>query len=237
MGSGIPAPWFQAIQTVSNVNPEIPVNVSTTVVVAATTSKRELAGYIIAGLITLCAAIGTLPADSKDIPLPPEWRPYIISAGFFAATAERWLKVIYAWSKNLKVGNIGGLPLALFACLLLFPSCALEITEDGCLLGKYNRNNVSYAAGPCMGPNSEINRYRVQWSNDDGQKLRATYWVKDKRPVLVEYFTGTIWLQWSSKSGVVIGPLPPEVQKALEGKPEPIFAPKITETLAPEIPV
>lgn len=29
------------------------------------------------------AGLGTLPIPSAELPMPPEWRPYIMSAGFF----------------------------------------------------------------------------------------------------------------------------------------------------------
>jgi len=29
------------------------------------------------------AGLGTMPIPSADLPMPPEWRPYIMSAGFF----------------------------------------------------------------------------------------------------------------------------------------------------------
>ena len=38
----------------------------------------------------------------------------------------------------------------------------------------------------------------------------------DKRKTLVEYHAGGgLWLQWTSKSGVVIGPIPPQVETSL----------------------
>lgn len=193
------------------------------------TSKRQMFMMIVSGLCGLGAIMGTLPVDSKDIPLPPEWRPYIISIGFFGLTMERWGKFVIAYFNNIKFDNLN-LPLLAFLCICL-SSCGVTFTEDGCILGNYTKGGSSYAAGPCVGADSQIDRFRVQWSNDQKQKLRATYWTKAKKPVLIEYFTGELWLKWSSKSGVLIGPVPPEVEDALKGKPEPIPAP------TPNIPI
>lgn len=48
----------------------------------------------ITGLGGLLAALGTLPVDSANLPMPPEWRPYIISVGFFAMSIKQWLPLI-----------------------------------------------------------------------------------------------------------------------------------------------
>ena len=47
---------------------------------------------IVTGLGGLLAGIGTLPLDSAVLPFPAEWRPYVISVGFFALTARQWLQ-------------------------------------------------------------------------------------------------------------------------------------------------
>jgi hypothetical protein len=53
--------------------------------------KRQIL-QIVTGIGGLLAALGTLPVDSAALPLPPEWRPYLISVGFFALTARQWLQ-------------------------------------------------------------------------------------------------------------------------------------------------
>lgn len=196
-------------------------------------SKRELFTFSLAALGTLAAALGTLPVASADLPLPPEWRPYIISIGFFAVSLERVIKVIQGlWNRHTATL----MTLFMFAGILSLSSCGITVTEDGCLLGNYKRGSSTYFAGPCVGTDSQVDRFRVQWENEDKQKLRATYWTKEKRPVFVEYFTGALWLKWTSKSGVLIGPVPPEVGKALEGNPEPIPAPVANPLNTPVIP-
>lgn len=120
-------------------------------------------------------------------------------------------------------------------------SCGIAVTEDGCVLGKYTRGGSTYYAGPCVGPDkdgdgeADIDRFRVQWANDSGDRLRATY-TTAAGAVLLEYLADSgIWVGWSSKSGVVLGPVPPQVEKAMQGEPEPVAKPVvgvITETEA-----
>lgn len=130
--------------------------------------------------------------------------------------------------------NDGRFPLWILCLFTLFiNSCGINFTEDGCILAQYNKNGKIYQAGPCVGPdmdkdgNADVNRFRVVWSNDDKQTIRATYWTDKKKPVLIEYLTGDVWIKWTSKSGVIIGPVPAEVDKALQGNPEPIEKPVI----------
>lgn len=56
-------------------------------------NKRQWLQFI-TGLGAILAGLGTLPIDSAQLPLPPEWRPYLISIGFFAITARQWLGII-----------------------------------------------------------------------------------------------------------------------------------------------
>lgn len=71
--------------------------------------------------------------------------------------------------------------MALLAAVVLLPGCGISFTEDGCILGKYEKADHAYYAGPCVGPNtdgdgkSDLDRYRVQWGNVSGDLLRATY--------------------------------------------------------------
>lgn len=37
-------------------------------------------------LAAFAAGLGTLPIDSADLPLPPEWRPYLMGVAFIAAS-------------------------------------------------------------------------------------------------------------------------------------------------------
>jgi len=57
-----------------------------------TSERKKQILQIITGLGGLLAALGTLPVDSASLPFPAEWRPYIISVGFFALAARQWLQ-------------------------------------------------------------------------------------------------------------------------------------------------
>ena len=43
----------------------------------------HLAVNALTALSLIGAGLGTLPIPSADLPMPPAWRPYIMSAGFF----------------------------------------------------------------------------------------------------------------------------------------------------------
>lgn len=112
--------------------------------------------------------------------------------------------------------------LLLGAASCFLTSCGVSFTEDGCILGQYTRDGQTYYAGPCVGPDTDgdgvgdINRVRVQWRNEGGNLIRATYGLQNPK-VLIEYHVPPgAWLRWSSKSGVSIGPVPTEVQTAIE---------------------
>lgn len=48
----------------------------------------------VTGTGALLAALGTLPVASEQLPLPPHWRPYIVSVGFFALMSRQWLGIL-----------------------------------------------------------------------------------------------------------------------------------------------
>jgi hypothetical protein len=68
-------------------------------------SHKKQALQIITGLGGLLAGLGTLPVDSEHLPFPPEWRPYVISVGFFAMTARHWLQFVADLIDNGKADN------------------------------------------------------------------------------------------------------------------------------------
>lgn len=45
--------------------------------------KTNLFITALTALSLIGAGLGTLPIPSADLPMPPAWRPYIMSAGFF----------------------------------------------------------------------------------------------------------------------------------------------------------
>lgn len=56
------------------------------------TKKKVL--QFVTGTGAFLAAMGTLPVASEHLPFPPEWRPYIISVGFFAMAARQWIQLL-----------------------------------------------------------------------------------------------------------------------------------------------
>lgn len=107
--------------------------------------------------------------------------------------------------------------------VILLASCGgINLSSDGCILAAYQHNGSTYYAGPCLGTdldgdgNADIDRFRVEWVNDTGDKLRATY-SRAGGEVLIEYRTPAgVWVGWSSKSGVSLGAVPPEVDEVLQ---------------------
>ena len=55
-----------------------------------------------AALAAFAGGLGTLPIDSKDLPLPPEWRPYLMGVAFLAvAVRMAVIPAIDALAKDL----------------------------------------------------------------------------------------------------------------------------------------
>lgn len=166
--------------------------------------------------------------------LPDEYREKVESAADFTAPIVGaflvWAVLKYGGGLLKKAGYIK-LVVLFVGLSFLFPSCAgLDVTPDGCLLGTYTANGQTYKAGPCVGGSldedgrNQIDRFRVQWKNAEGQTLGATYWVKSKKKVEIEYqLESGLWLKLDAKSGITIGPVPPEIAAALAGKPEPVI--------------
>lgn len=122
------------------------------------------------------------------------------------------------------------LPIIFLALIVVtfLSSCALEFTEDGCVLTNYTKNGNSYSIGPCVGSDTngdgkaDINRIRAKWTNEQNNILRATYWLDSSNPVVIEYLVSGIWIQWDVKSGVSLANMPEPVQDAIEQNPQPI---------------
>jgi hypothetical protein len=54
-------------------------------------------------LAAFAAGLGTLPIDSASLPLPPEWRPYLMGTAFIAASVRVVvLPVLDAITKSLQ---------------------------------------------------------------------------------------------------------------------------------------
>jgi hypothetical protein len=135
-----------------------------------------------------------------------------IAAVVVATATWAVVKYVIPW---LKHRGIVSMLLLIVSLSVLSTSCgSLSITEDGCILGSYQREGISYKAGPCVDSNGKVDRVRVQWENKEGQQIRATIYRKSKG-TLIEYKIGEdLWIRWTAKSGVVIGPVPPEVAQS-----------------------
>lgn len=107
---------------------------------------------------------------------------------------------------------------ALLFCLLCSGCGSLAITEDGCILGSYQRDGMTYQAGACVDADGKVDRVRVQWRNGEGQEIRATIYRKSNGTLIEYRLAGSMWIRWTAKSGVQLGPLPTEVETALENE-------------------
>lgn len=105
-------------------------------------------------------------------------------------------------------------------------SLSLGITPEGCAMVTYGRGAKTYSAGPCIGPDGKIDKYRAEWRNMDGTALRADRYVKTgKSSVWYQAGDGT-WLQWDSKAGVMLGPVPSEVTPVIPVIPVAVVVPE-----------
>lgn len=105
-------------------------------------------------------------------------------------------------------------------------SFSLGITPEGCAMVTYGRGAKTYSAGPCLGPDGKIDKYRAEWRNMDGTALRADRYTKTgKSSVWYQAGDGT-WLQWDSKAGVMLGPVPSEVVPAIPSIPVAVVVPE-----------
>jgi hypothetical protein len=105
------------------------------------------------------------------------------------------------------------------AVTLSLSSCgdmlSLGVTPEGCAMVTYGRGAKTYSAGPCIGADGKIEKYRSEWRNMDGTALRAERFLKTGA-TRVWYQAGDgSWLQWDSKAGVMLGPVPSEVTPSL----------------------
>lgn len=65
--------------------------------------RKKQTLQLVTGIGAVLAALGSLPIDSASLPFPAEWRPYIVSVGFFAMAARQWLQFIADLIDNGKI--------------------------------------------------------------------------------------------------------------------------------------
>lgn len=79
---------------------------------------------------------------------------------------------------------------------------------EGCYMLTDTVNGKTYSAGPCVGKDGLIDRYRADWRNSASIELRSTYTIATKATA-VEYSTdGKTWIGWNSKSGISLDGAP-----------------------------
>lgn len=115
--------------------------------------------------------------------------------------------------------------------LMGLSSCTgIRATDDGCLLGKVEGPEGTYWAGPCFKPGedgkSNVDRYQVIWESE-GNTFRATYFTHAKTDLKIDYKVNGVWASWDEDTGILLGAVPVEVQKAQAGKPVAIPDPSL----------
>lgn len=164
------------------------------------------------------AAVAAADLNGLTSVLPPEVAKWVLSAGLFAAALKNGILFVGDLLDNGKQDGsfklqAVALPFLALAALTL-PSCSgIGVTEDGCVLAAHRHEGNTYFAGPCVGPDGQVNRFRVQWQNATGDRLRATYPLNGSaaRAVIEYQASGGLWVRWDGKSGVLLGPTPPEL--------------------------
>jgi len=100
------------------------------------------------------------------------------------------------------------------AGLTLMGCAGVEITPDGCALGRAVHEGREYRMGPCFAPTGAFRALRVSWDNGHGQRLRCEIDAAGRVSVRYEGPDGQ-WLDWDEKCGVRLGDAPPEARKVL----------------------
>lgn len=184
---------------------------------------RVQALRVISGIGFVLIALGSIEVQGLQHFLPDAIAAWFIPIGAALAGLKQLLLILGDFLDNYKMDKsfkLGGWMIVLCGIsMMLFSSCAIQFTEDGCILANRRMTNGStYLVGPCVGPdtdgdgNADVNRFRAQWQNEQGQVLRATYWTNVDLPTLIEYqISPGLWATWSAKSGVVVDFVPPEV--------------------------
>lgn len=150
--------------------------------------------------------------------LPPEWAAWLLTAGPALAVASKpAIEFIGDMVDNGKPDGSFRLPIVfLLATLSLvltgcsgFAVSGFGLDAEGCVTTTFKfPDGTPYTVKACPGEDGKIDTYKTEWTSPEGVKLRAIYTLKTKRYVLY-YQSGSSWLQWSSKAGFSLGPLPP----------------------------
>jgi hypothetical protein len=147
-----------------------------------------------------------------------------IALGLLAA--KPGITLLSDWIDNGKLDGSykngqGVIPAIIFAlfCVFMLPGCgvlsSLKLNPPdaaGCFMLTQTKDGKTYSAGPCADAEGKVYAYRAAWTNADGVKLQSTYIIATKATT-IRYSTdgGNTWIQWSSKAGISLDGLPPEV--------------------------
>lgn len=148
---------------------------------------------------------------------------FIVGPGFLAAKPT--LQLIGDWLDdgiiNKSYSGLGVLLAMLTATSLLLPSCGAGLSfggistdKDSChLLAYKDKNGKSYSYGPCTNELGKIDRLRSVWTNPEGIKVQFTYTLATKKGVVHYLGADGTWIEYSSKSGISLGNIPPQVEQ------------------------
>ena len=182
-------------------------------------SKNALTSKTAVGNLLLAVVVGFVPGAKEFIANNPE--------GSVAAISLLNILLRFVTNRGIHFPGIKApAMLALLFVPLIFlalPSCAglsmvrlsaiqPKFTADGCaLVGSELSNGQTVWVGIC-----NDDRLVVQWDSPQPDALvatiRATRWPSGR--YAVRYSTGDSgWLEWSSKAGIFIGPLPPQAEE------------------------
>jgi hypothetical protein len=166
---------------------------------------------------------------------------FIVGPGFLAS--KPLLQILGDWAddgqhngsyKGLGAIAILLVPAMFFTICLSLSSCAglslvdLKTDPDSCHLVTYkNEKGQHYSYGPCTNPEGKIDRIRSVWTNPEGVKIQYTLTLATKKSQLRYLAPDGTWIEYSSKSGVSLGNMPPQVEKLEEAKEKEITPPLI----------
>lgn len=154
--------------------------------------------------------------------MPPDVAGWLLVAGpAFAAGSRPFIELIGDLVDDGIHNDSFKIPLGLFLLVaatmtlgLGLSSCAglsFAVSPEGCALARYSQDGQTYYAGPCVGADGKVDRYVTQWQNDTGDTIRLTRFAGSKENRIHYKGADGSWIEWSSKSGVLLGPAPVEL--------------------------
>jgi|TARA_B110001454_G_scaffold132136_1_gene123062 hypothetical protein len=103
---------------------------------------------------------------------------------------------------------------------ITFTSCGSYIIDGNCVLSKVTKDNATYYVGPCFGKEGEVEKVKARWENGEGIEFQVSISrnsvIDIQYKVPVDPVTGNdLWVSWSSKSGVMLGTIPVELEEVI----------------------